>query len=40
MNKFFTKFLPNDRTYAITIENKVQIYLAVAIYSAGYIGDI
>jgi hypothetical protein len=36
LNKFFTKFLPKDRTYAMTIENKVRIYLAVAIDSVGY----
>jgi hypothetical protein len=36
MNKFFTKFLPKDRTYAMTIENKVRIHLAVAIDSVGY----
>jgi hypothetical protein len=36
LNKFFTKFLHKDRTYAMTIENKVQIYLAVAIDSIGY----
>jgi hypothetical protein len=36
LNKFFTKFLHKDRTYAMTIENKVRIYLAVAIDSIGY----
>ena len=36
LNKFFTKFLHKDRTYAMTIENKVRIYLAVAIDSVGY----
>jgi hypothetical protein len=33
LNKLFTKFLHKDRTYAMTIENKVRIYLAVAIDS-------
>jgi hypothetical protein len=37
MNKFFTKFLHKDRTYAMTIENKVRLYLAVAIDSVGYL---
>jgi hypothetical protein len=37
MNKFFTKFLPKDRTYAMTIENKVRLYLAVSIDSVGYL---
>jgi hypothetical protein len=36
-NKFFTKFLPKDRTYGMTIENKVRIYLAICIDSAGYV---
>jgi hypothetical protein len=36
LNKSFTKFLHKDRTYAMTIENKVRIYLAVAIDSIGY----
>jgi hypothetical protein len=36
LNKFFTKFLHKDRTYAITIENKVRFYLAFAIDSVGY----
>ena len=36
MNKFFCKFLPKDRTYAMTIENKVRLYLAIAIDSIGY----
>ncbi len=36
LNKFFTKFLPKERTYAMRIENKVRIYLAVAIDSVGY----
>jgi hypothetical protein len=36
LNKFFTKFLHKDRTYTLTIENKVRIYLAVAIDSVGY----
>jgi hypothetical protein len=36
MNKFFTKFLPKDRTFAMTIENKVRLYLAVSIDSVGY----
>ncbi len=37
MNKFFTKFLPKDRTYAMTIENKVRLYLAVSIDLVGYL---
>ncbi len=36
MNKFFTKFLPKDRTYALTVENSVRLYLAVMIDSIGY----
>jgi hypothetical protein len=36
LNKFFTRVLHKDRTYAMTIENKVRIYLAVAIDSVGY----
>jgi hypothetical protein len=36
MNKFFTKFLPKDRTYAMTIENQVRIHLAICIDSVGY----
>jgi spore cortex formation protein SpoVR/YcgB (stage V sporulation) len=36
MNRFFTKFLPKDRTYAMTIENQVRIHLAICIDSAGY----
>jgi hypothetical protein len=36
MNKFFTKFLPKDRTYATTIENMVRLYLAISIDSVGY----
>jgi hypothetical protein len=32
MHKFFTKFLPKDRTYGLTIE----IYLAICIDSVGY----
>jgi hypothetical protein len=35
MNKFFTKFLPKDRTYAMTIENQVRIHLAICIDSVG-----
>ena len=35
-NKFLTKFLPKDRTYALTTENKAQIYLAILIDSVGY----
>jgi hypothetical protein len=34
-NKFFTKFLPKDRTYGMSIENKVRIHLAICIDSAG-----
>jgi hypothetical protein len=36
MNKFFCKFLPMDRTYAMTIENKVRLYLTIAIDLIGY----
>jgi hypothetical protein len=36
LNKFFTKFLPKDRTLAMTIENKVRLYLAICIDSIGY----
>jgi hypothetical protein len=36
MNKFFTKFLPKDRTYAMTIENQVRIHLAIYIDSVEY----
>ena len=36
MNKFFIKFCPKDRTYAMTIENKVRLNLAIAIDSIGY----
>jgi hypothetical protein len=36
MNKFFTKFLPKDRTYGMTIENQVRICLAICIDSVGY----
>jgi hypothetical protein len=36
MKKFFTKFLPKDRTYGLTIENRVIIYLAICIDSVGY----
>jgi hypothetical protein len=36
MNKFFTKFLAKDRTYGLTIENRVRIYLAICIDSIGY----
>ena len=37
MNKFFTNFLPKDRTYCMTIENKVRLYLAISIDSVGYL---
>jgi hypothetical protein len=37
MNKFFTKFLPKDRNYGMTIENRVRIYLAICIDSIGYV---
>jgi hypothetical protein len=37
LNKCFTKFLPKDRTYARTIENKERLCLVVAIDSQGYI---
>jgi hypothetical protein len=37
MNKFFTKLLPKDRTYAMTIKNQVRIHLAICIDSVGYI---
>jgi hypothetical protein len=36
-NKFFTKFLPKDRTYGMMIENKVRLHLAICIDSAGYV---
>jgi hypothetical protein len=36
MNKFFTKFLTKDRTYRLTIKNRVRIYLAICIDSVGY----
>jgi hypothetical protein len=36
LNKFFTKFLPKDRTYGMTIENKVRLHLAICIDSVGY----
>jgi hypothetical protein len=36
MNKFFTKFLPKDRRYAMTIEKQVRIHLAICIDSVGY----
>jgi hypothetical protein len=36
-NKFFTKFLPKDRTYGMTIENKMRLNLAICIDSAGYV---
>jgi hypothetical protein len=36
-NKFFTKFLPQGRTYRMSIENKVRIHLAICIDSAGYV---
>jgi hypothetical protein len=36
LNKLFAKFLPKGRAYARTIENKVRLYLAVAIDSQGY----
>jgi hypothetical protein len=36
MNRFFTKFLPKDRTYAMTIKNQVRIHLAICIDSVGY----
>jgi hypothetical protein len=36
MNKFVTKFLPKDRTYAMSIENQVRLYLAISIDSVGY----
>ncbi len=35
-NKFLTKFLPKDRTYCRTIENKARSYLAVSLQSIGY----
>jgi hypothetical protein len=36
MIKFFTKFLPKDRTYGMMIKNKVRIHLAICIGSVGY----
>jgi hypothetical protein len=35
-NKLLTKFLPRDRTYCNTIENKSIIHLALALQSVGY----
>jgi hypothetical protein len=37
MNRFFTKFLPKDRSYGMTIENRVRLHLAVCIDSIGYV---
>jgi hypothetical protein len=37
MNKFFTKFLPKDRTYGMSIEHRVRLHLAVCIDSIGYV---
>jgi hypothetical protein len=36
MNKFFTKFLPKYRMYAMTIENQIRIHLEICIDSVGY----
>jgi hypothetical protein len=35
-NKFLTKFLPKDRTYSQTIENKARTMVAVGLQSIGY----
>ena len=35
-NKFLTKFLPKDKTYCLTIENKARSMLAVGLQSIGY----
>jgi hypothetical protein len=35
-NKFLTKFLPKDRTYCRTIENRARTMLAVGLQSIGY----
>jgi hypothetical protein len=35
-NKFLTKFLPKDKTYCQTIENKAKSMLAVGLQSIGY----
>jgi hypothetical protein len=35
-NKRLTKFLPKDRTYCFSIENKVRIHVAVGLQSVGY----
>jgi hypothetical protein len=35
-NKLITKFLPKDKTYCQTIENKVRVHLAAGIQSVGY----
>ena len=35
-NKFLTKFLPKDKTYCQTIENKARSMLAVGLQSVGY----
>jgi hypothetical protein len=34
-NKLLTKFLPEDRTYYNTIENKARIHLALGLQSVG-----
>jgi hypothetical protein len=35
-NKLLTKFLPKDRTYCNTIENKTRIHVALGLQSVGY----
>jgi hypothetical protein len=35
-NKLLTMFLPKDRTYCNTIENKSRIHLALGLQSVGY----
>jgi hypothetical protein len=35
-NKLLTKFLPKDKTYCQTIENKARIHLAVGLQSVGF----
>jgi hypothetical protein len=35
-NKFLTEFLPKDKTYCQTIENKARLMLAVGLQSVGY----
>jgi hypothetical protein len=36
LNKLLTKFLPKDRTYCNTIENKSRIHLWLGLQTVGY----